>query len=192
MSDTAVIATIAGLAGLLLLLIGMVFSYREGKRIGSLSRSDRFNRLASSLSLGGSEWGVSFDDFESGEQHSSWIRFRQFDTRVIGEGEDAEGRRCSAEGVVMQDKLCYIFLDRGRSDQLLGTVMVDMNDAGDLMTGMRCSWSVDQGAVALSAIRLQRFYPGQSMTGTEDVDSSGMNPEVDRRLENATPPRPVS
>lgn len=155
-SDSSIVPMIWGLFILLGTLLAVVAAYREGKRIGTLTRSDRFDRLTSPLALSDSEWKVEFKESETNEHHTAWIRFRQYGTRIIGEGENREGHRCSAEGVVYADKLCYLYLERGRGAHALGTVMVDMNDAGDCLDGMRCSWSVDRGAVSVDRIRLTR------------------------------------
>ncbi|MEZ6057033.1 MAG: hypothetical protein R3C01_10045 [Planctomycetaceae bacterium] len=156
MNDSYVVPVLCGMLILLCTLLAVVVAYREGKRIGALTRSDRFDRLTSPLALSETEWQIEFDEYEAKTRHTAWMRFRQYGSRIIGEGEDSEGRCCSAEGVVYADKLCYLYLERGRGGHSLGTVMVDMNDAGDQFDGMRCSWSVDRGAVSVDRIRLTR------------------------------------
>lgn len=147
----------AGAIGVALWLLSIIFAYREGKRIGAHTRSERFNQLPSALRLNGTEWDVCFTEFGQGpaRKHTGWMRFRQYDSRVIGQGEDDLGRSWTAEGVVYRDKLCYVVLDADGSGRSLGTVMVDRQDSTGVLEGMRCVWSPDQNAVSVQPIRLR-------------------------------------
>ena len=164
MSDTALLAGLAALSGIALLLLGVVIAYREGKRIGSLTRGDQFDRLPSTLRLGGTEWLVRYTEYGAGgcQEHRAWMRFRQYESRVIGDGEDFSGRRWSAEGAVFDDQLCYVYLDRGISEQSLGVVMVELRGPEEMLEGLRCVWSEDRKSVVVQPIRLVPARSGSS------------------------------
>lgn len=156
MTDSTLAAGLAIASGIAVMLVGISLAYREGKRIGALTRSERFDRLPSPLNLGETEWDVQYTEFGRGKrrQHQARLHFRQFDARVIGEGEDERGRRWTAEGVVFHDSLCYLFLEHGRGGVQLGAVLASRRGGEDALEGMRCLWSKDRGAVAIQPIRL--------------------------------------
>ncbi len=143
-------------SGLAVMLTGVALAYREGKRIGALTRGERFDRLPSPLRLGLTAWDVRYTEFGRGRnrEHKARLHFRQFDARVIGEGEDERGQRWSAEGVVFHNTLCYLFLEHGRRGLRLGAVMAARREGEEVLQGMRCVWSKDRGAVSVQPIRL--------------------------------------
>ena len=161
LDNSTLLIAIAAALGCALLLVAVVFAYREGKRIGVLTRSERFNRLSTPLRLHATEWDIRFTEFgpQGTQEHASRMWFRQYDSRVIGEGEDESGRRWTAEGVLFQDKICLVILDADQSGRSLGSVMVDQRDCGEIFDGMRCVWSADQNAVIVQPIQFSRCTP---------------------------------
>ncbi|MFV0445427.1 MAG: hypothetical protein ACK5Q5_17755 [Planctomycetaceae bacterium] len=157
MSEQLLLTLAVAVSALACLLICVIFAYREGKRIGTHTRSERFNQLPSVLRLNGTDWVVCFTEYGEGARRDrrGWMRFRQYDSRVIGQGEDDEGRNWTAEGVVYGDKLCYITLDTDGQGRSLGTVMVDLREQSGTLEGMRCVWSSTQNAVTVYPIRLE-------------------------------------
>jgi hypothetical protein len=143
------------------LLIGIALGYREGKRIGAHTRSERFGELPSALRLHGTSWNVEFTEYGpgGGRNHRGWLHFRQYDSRVIGHGEDDQGHTWTAEGVAYRDKLCYVVLDTDNGGRSLGTVMVDHCEETGALEGMRCVWSASQNAVIVQPIRLRDGVP---------------------------------
>ena len=181
MTDTVLLVSFGIAAALLVLLLAVAFAYREGKRIGSLTRSDRFDRLPTSLRLGNTEWDICYTEFGEGGSREPPARMscRQYDARVIGEGEDASGRRWSAEGVAVDDKLCYVYLDHGRSGSMVGAVMVDRRDSEEVLEGLRCVWSEARGVVAVQPIRLS-IVPREAPP-VSDSEEESMLPIGDAR-----------
>lgn len=178
LTDSALMIGLAIASGLAVMLVGIALAYREGKRIGALTRSDRFDRLPSPLNLGETEWEVQYTEFGRGRrrQHQARLHFRQFDARVIGEGEDERGRRWSAEGVVFHDSLCYLFLEHGRGGVHLGAVLAARRAGEAAVEGMRCIWSQDRGAVTVQPIRLlpaARSCPSSSPRRSPVLVTSG-------------------
>ncbi|MCA9056392.1 MAG: hypothetical protein KDA75_21335 [Planctomycetaceae bacterium] len=158
MSETTLLIAIAAGLGIALLLLSVVVAYREGKRIGAATRSERFNRLPTELRLHSTEWDIRFTEFgaQGTQEHRGRMWFRQYDSRVIGQGEDALGHSWTAEGVIFQDKLCLVILDTDGSGRSLGAVMVDEREGGRRLDGMRCVWSASQNAVIVQPIQFRR------------------------------------
>lgn len=169
MLDTLLIAAAFGGLALLAILLAVCAAFRLGERRGMGQRSPRFKRLAAPINLDRTEWKVEVDLADgtgTSRKMLGWMRFRQSGTRLVGEGEDAFGRRWSAEGVVFHRQVTYLSLDRMRRGHSLGTVHVHVSGDGMSLEGLRTSMPPGSNTLSITPIHLHRVPAASAPTST--------------------------
>lgn len=145
----------------LLVVLTVVVAYREGKRIGDPSRSEVFEDLPGRMTLANTTWSVLLDDLaDDGHtiQRQARLQFRQFGSRVIGEGTDDAGHRWTVEGSVMQRRLCCLFhRQQPHHTEQLGSALVEMAPSGNEMNGLRTAWPSSGESFSVQRIHLSRM-----------------------------------
>ena len=171
------IAFTCGTVAFLAILLAVFTAFRLGERRGTGLRSRRLRRLATSIDLDGTEWKVEIDVADGqGESQKAmgWMRFRQSGTRLVGDGEDAFGRRWSAEGAVFHRQVTYLSLDRMRRGHSLGTVHVQVSGDGMSLDGLRTAMSPGSSVLSITPIHMRRVVPAvkPSRTNFTNADAA--------------------
>jgi hypothetical protein len=148
---------------LIVAIVGAVFTYQLGKSKGEEGKKPGFDQIYTDLKLNGTKWQVSYEDFDPEASDSSNagsdkkkpipkslptppqkvanVEFRQFGSRIVGEGYDSDGRKWIIEGAAANRRLCYIYYDTGGQRLSFGTVLVELDNFGTQMRGQWMGWA---------------------------------------------------
>lgn len=134
-SATIVVAVIGAVATITAALIGKSWGSR-GKKAGLES-------MTTELDLDRTTWVGDYKDQDASgpqQQYSGHIEFRQFGSRIVGEGH-SEGRKWLIEGVVYHRKLCYVYVGVDRNPVSVGTANLEIDSSGNTLGGQWTGWA---------------------------------------------------
>lgn len=148
---------------LIVVVAGAFVTYKLGKSKGEEGKKPGFDQIYTDLKLDGTKWQVSYEDFDPASSGSSNagngkkqpvpkslpappqkaanVEFRQFGSRIVGEGYDSDGRKWIIEGAAANRRLCYIYYDTGGQRLSFGTVLVELDNSGTQMRGQWMGWA---------------------------------------------------
>lgn len=155
---TASTSYFVGCLSALALAVGACWlSYLRGRSIGYGFRHVRFNELSQAMQLHQSLWRVdsSVPIAEDGPE-LCLLRFQQIGSRVVADGEEADGRRRWFEGVISGRRLALYEVSRVKRGFHLATILLRWEKSSDSLSGMRQVLLTD-GSLQLQQIRLTRI-----------------------------------
>ena len=172
---TLLVATVIGMA---ILSTVMLLAFRWGKQSGVRSQWTSLDRLPTEMDLERTEWTVVHDLVNAaGVRHRqrAWVRFRQFGNRVVGEGEDEEGRRLSLEGAVCRRTLTCLYLEHRRTGQVVGSLHAELDQSGAKLTGLR-TVAGEARTMLIQNVSLQLLVPATAASETIATNSPELLP----------------
>ena len=103
--------------------------------------------MTTELKLDQTSWEAEYEDMDADGQPTTqlgWIDFRQFGSRITGEGRSAkEDRKWVVEGVGLKRRLCYVYVDPNPNVLSVGATTVELSGDGSRMEGQWSGWSPD-------------------------------------------------
>lgn len=116
-----------------------------GKSWGARGKKSGLGSLTTELNLDRTIWVGDYKDSDgpgSTKPYSGSIEFRQYGSRVVGEGT-SEGRKWLIEGVVYQRKLCYVYVGVDKNPVSIGSVNLQIDNSGNNLDGQWTGWAPD-------------------------------------------------
>ena len=178
-------AVLSGIVGIIVGITVAIFPfYYLGKSKGGEGTNPEFSKISTQLNLDGTIWSVSYEDASvsgpvpqatqttpttknsSREKTPSplpvptpklaTVSFTQVGSRVVGQGHDSSGRTWIIEGAAAERRLCYIYYDSGGQRLSFGTVLMEINNAGNEMRGQWVGWSPESNELKLRKVTLNK------------------------------------
>ena len=158
----------AGSALLIFLAVGM--AYRLGRDRGLRSRAARFDRLYLEVDFSGTQWTVC-DTSSVAARVVGTMSLSQIGTRVIAEGSDLKNRNWSAEGVAFRRGVHLLFVERRERGHAVGSIHLQLDESGRVMTGMKSTWEGRQAGGAIETVVWHKRPAGAPLPIEGAVDS---------------------
>lgn len=119
-------------------------SYFIGRKQGAQGKKAGFAEVATTVKLDNTKWKVEYEDIDDRGntiQRTANLKFKQFGSRIVGEGSDGEGREWIVEGAAAERRVCYIYRDTKSNRLSFGSDLLEMDNTGNRMTGLWIGWS---------------------------------------------------
>ena len=168
--DPWMLVLIGAAASGILILLAVGMAYRLGRDRGLRSRSDRFDRLYVAADFGDTHWTVCDTSDAVTAKVVGSMRLYQSGTRVMAEGSDSQDRRWSAEGVAFRRGVHLLFVERRERGHAVGSWHLALDESGQSMTGMKCTWEGDNSGGAIETVVWHRTPSGLALPSNTDDD----------------------
>lgn len=135
--------------------IGAAFA---GKSWGSRGKKAGLESTSAEIDLNGTTWVGDYQDTDADgnvQSYSGSIEFRQFGSRVTGEGR-SNGRKWLLEGVISNRKVCYVYVGQGGNSVSIGTSNLELDGSGDNLIGQWAGWAPDGTKLEPQQLRLHK------------------------------------
>jgi hypothetical protein len=135
--------------------------FNQGKAEGEKGKQPAFADIPTQVSLDKTKWQVVYQDVggkKATVEKSALITFEQFQSRVVGEGQDTSGRRWIAEGATAERRVCYIYYEPNGGRLSFGTVFLEMSNDGREMNGQWAGWAPEGSPPQPRRVKLVRIY----------------------------------
>lgn len=156
----------------ILFVLAVVQAYRMGREKGLRSRSDRFDRLYVEADFSGTNWTVSDTRGSDSASVLGTMSLSQSGARVMAEGTDLFNRRWSAEGVAFRRGVHLLFVERRERWHAVGSVHLELDDSGQMMTGVKSTWEGSSSGGSVQTVVWKRV---------PTVEPTPMSPDVEFR-----------
>ncbi len=118
-------------------------SVNTALRAATQTRLPGFEMIPNRLAINETAWDVIYDDIDTQDNSvtlTASIDFNQMGSRVSGTGRDAS-REWLLEGATVDRRLIYIYVDEASLRESFGAVLLELNAAGDTLSGQWLGWS---------------------------------------------------
>ena len=135
-------------------------AYVWGQMHGSEGKNPGFDKVTTELKLANTKWKVSYEDVDANKKpikDEANISFDQYGTRVVGRGSNLEGREWIVEGAASARRLCYIYRDADPNKLSFGTVLLAMDESGELMSGIWLGWDPAANKMEPTSVTLKKI-----------------------------------
>lgn len=157
LSSTIKGALITGAASIVAAVLGVVGGYDWGKT----GKKPAFDAIPTHVKLHKTRWEVIYKDVGPARgpvERSAIINFEQFNSRIVGEGQDTSGRKWIVEGATADRRVCYIYYEPGGQRLSFGTVLLEMSNDGKEMNGQWSGWAPEGGKLEPREVKLSRIF----------------------------------
>ena len=169
MIDSFPLVLLAALGSGILIVLAVGMAYRLGRDRGLRSRSDRFDRLYVEADFHGSRWTVCDTSNAAFAKVIGTMTLHQSGARVMAEGLDTENRPWSSEGVAFRRGVHLLFLERRERGHAVGSLHLQLDELGQLMTGMKMTWEGDKSGGAIQTVTWHRTPGSDTVSTSGDV-----------------------
>lgn len=137
--------------------------FNQGEAEGKKGKKPDFDQIPTQgASLDKTTWRVVYADIsppkKGSVEKSALITFEQVGSRIVGEGQDTEGRRWIVEGATAERRVCYIYYEPNVQRLSFGTVYLEKTDDGKEMNGQWAGWAPEGGKLQPRKVKLIRIF----------------------------------